>query len=476
MRRALGSPVFRSLAIGSSLSLIGVVAQAASRFGSNLIIGRVGGPASLGLIASALATAQLLCLCWPSALASAASRFLRESASNVEHLEVTTHVGRRAGQSCLLLSGAAGAWWLLSRAASPIDAAMVALAGLAVCSYTVGRGVQYGEGRVGRNAKLEVLLGLSSLTGVAILTAVGLRGLVLLLPMVMVYLAYAVVTWPTLRLSRASASVARRIDTYVALGTVGTLSSAGMAQAAVLMARHTAGVRGAGLFASASMLTTPVTLLLSALSLMALPMLAARRRVGEESMVRLIDALSRGIAVTMIPLVGVLSIQTPTLTHLVWGAQFAGSSVLLTLLLFAVLAGALAMPSFTALMLCEGRVMRKAVASGVLAAGVGIAAWLIVVPVLGLVGVAIGYLLASVTTSWLGITMASRRFSLRWRGFAVRTIIALGAAGSLAGAAAVLPEPNTLVTMLGSVAIVVICTVVYRREIAALIALARNSR
>ena len=63
-----------------SLSTLGVLFQSLVRFGTNAIVGRIGGPAVLGNFASAISTAQLLTLLWPSTTASAASNFIARGA------------------------------------------------------------------------------------------------------------------------------------------------------------------------------------------------------------------------------------------------------------------------------------------------------------------------------------------------------------------------------------------------------------
>src|ERR1035437_10779998 len=100
----------------SSWSTLGVLFQSLVRFGTNAIVGRIGGPAVLGEVASAISTATLLSLLGPSATGSAASKFIARSrgkANPDEARVVAAHLATRTLQAALLLSLAAFPIWIV---------------------------------------------------------------------------------------------------------------------------------------------------------------------------------------------------------------------------------------------------------------------------------------------------------------------------------------------------------------------------
>lgn len=469
------------LVVGSFLSLAGLLAQAGSRFGVNLVIGRLCGPLALGATASALAAAQFLALCWPSASSSAASRFLARAIAEgdeEQRLQINGHLRRRTIQSSLLLALLGSLWWWRTQPGLSGEAGLVGVLVLAFCLYTFGKGVQYGEGRVSRVAWLETVVGLGSLAGVAALATAGVRNLYLLTPLAVGYLIYGVVTAPREGSRGLGAAKRREVDTFVALTTVGTLSNAGIAAAAVLVAHGVAGDRGAGLYSAASVVTAPTALLLQALSLVFLPTLAATLAKGPEAHSLLqakVHDFTRVIAVTMIPATGVLVFLRGELISVVWGARYADAAPVMPILLFAGLSTALAMPSVTALMVSHTRDVRAVIGAGVVAAVLGVAFWFLTAGTYGIAAVAWGYFLTCALTAAACIWLARHRLGLRSRGLAMKCSVVLGAMVAL-WAYQDASGSGTGLSFALALTVLVICAAVFRTDLRQALDFARDAR
>src|SRR3954469_17933400 len=72
----LDQPTVGSLRARGVLSTIGIGVQGLLRFTISVIVGRVGGPAVLGVVNSAISGALFLSLLWPASSGAAASKFV----------------------------------------------------------------------------------------------------------------------------------------------------------------------------------------------------------------------------------------------------------------------------------------------------------------------------------------------------------------------------------------------------------------
>lgn len=105
-----------SMARRGTLGMLGVLAQGGVRFLTNILVGRLGGPAVLATVASAASTAQLLSLVGPTTTGSAAAKFLAQARGRAESGEiaaVAAHLAHRTVQTAVALAAVAAPLWVL---------------------------------------------------------------------------------------------------------------------------------------------------------------------------------------------------------------------------------------------------------------------------------------------------------------------------------------------------------------------------
>lgn len=491
MIRAVLRPVDVYAARGASVggrglvSVVGLAAQGLIRFAVLFVIGRFGGPAVLGVVATAMATAALLILVWPTTSGQAASRFVaraRGRGNAGEIAAVLAHLGRRFVQATALLAVAAVvAWWLLDggdpTAAGPAGGLAVAayLIGLAGQAYT--RGVHYGCGAVTRVVTWDVATSLVGLAGVVGLLAAGRRDVWLLAPVAALLLVLTAGCWPWGAASRLGAqpgtALRRELDGFVLFGSVGTLASAGLVQLSLLAARQAGDAAGAGQYAAATALANPLTLLSGAMSLVLYPTMAeafGRRDRGAVS--SQLDRGTRGLLVVVAPLVAVIVVLSPQVVAVVWGSAYGETARLLPVVLTAVLASMVAVPSVNALT-ADDEVPGIRRISLVSLVGLVVAAlvWVLVVPRLGVFGVALGYAAGVLAIAGYAVAHQWRAWRMRWVGPVARAAALGGAVGVVL---AVVPAAATAGRCLAAAALVAAWVLLARRDLGIWTALLRR--
>jgi O-antigen/teichoic acid export membrane protein len=428
-------PSTDGLARRALLSLIGLSANGSARLITAVLIGRLGGPGLLGATQSAMSLAQLLALAWPSSAGSAASRFVagaRGRGNVSEAAAVASFLLKRIAIVGVSL-GVIGVmlWWGLGFG-SLYGGLIVAALTIAYSFYSVARGVQLGAGQVRRSATLDVVGAGVAVIGVGSLLLVGVRSLILLLPLATSYLLYALFTRIPRAAPRLDRSVRREISLFVVLGIVGTIASAGFLQLSVLVIRASGGRELAGQYAAALALATPLSMLAASVSLSLFPMLAEAAARGDIAAVR--DQTTRSTAsltALMLCFIGPVALMGKPLVVLLWGEEFLVAGEMVALLLVAVLLNTVSVPSVNALTSGSSNGMAISAATSVTGLLVGCAAWVVLVPSSPVVGVPIGYLVGVFVISSTPVVIVWRRdqhvWSHLWGRFAIG-LIALGAA------------------------------------------------
>ena len=292
--------------------------------------------------------------------------------------------------------------------------------------YSFTRGLQFGAGQIARATSWDVASGAIGLCGVASALHIGLRGAPVLLPMGGAYLLYTVGNWPRSH-GRSPARLQRReLDAFVAMGVVGTLASGGFLQLSILVARMTGGQSGAGMYAASLTLATPGALIASSLTLILFPNLASAWGAGEADRFRdQTDKATRFLALIMVGIFGGLALASELLVHLAWGSEYQAAVSILPILLFAVCANTLSVSCVSAITTRSINGMALSMSSSVFGLTLGLLSWAILVPRMGLIGVAYGYLFGVLTISLLPIALVWIRDQHRWSRLYLR--VALGA-------------------------------------------------
>lgn len=420
-----------------ALSLLGVMAQGGVRFGTNLLIGRLGGPSALGLTSSAVAIAQLASLCGPTTAGAAASKFVARADGQgdaAEALGVAKHVTRITIATAIVAGLAAALLWHGDAQSLWWQRAVVFTLVLGYSGYALARGVQFGAGRIRRSTVWDLSTATLAVAGVAFVMLANLHPLIALVPVASSLLLYTLSGWFRGPGRSLTQEAVREIRTFVLLGVVGTASSAGLLQGSILVARSVGGLTGAGEYASAMALATPASLIGSSVSLALFPsMSVAYGRGDTQALLRMTDSAFRTLT-SFVPLAFIpLVVCAPSIQVLVWGDAFAREPMVLPVLLLACMANVLGVTANNFLTSRGGRGMRASTIIGLVGASTGVLYWVLNAQSAGIVDVAVGYLLAATVIWLLPIALVSRTAGFRW---SRRTLEVVVVSGITLGAAA----------------------------------------
>lgn len=429
------APSSTSIVHRGALGMAGVLFQGMSRFLTNLIIGRIGGPVVLGTVATALSTAQLLSLLWPSSTGSAASKFVARARGKEDFEEasaVAAHLGKRTLQATLILACAAIPTWMTLDRGNLIGGLYVATLVVGYSGSSFTRGLAFGSSQVLRVTKWDVLTSSLGIAGVLVSLYFGARGLLLLMPLAAAALLFTAVCWPWGAHGRLPPALRREIDVFVALATAGTLTSAGFLQVSMIAARLAGGREGAGQYAAALALATPLSIVAGSLSLVLYPSMSEAYGRGDHAgFRRQTDQATRFLALVMVAVIGALVLCSRSVISLIWGTDYAEAGTLFPVLLAAILATTLGVPSVNSLTSKAQAGMLITTSASVLGLVVGVATWVLAAPHFGVVGVAIGYLTGAAITSGIAFASAWRQERQPWLGLVARIGTALAALGAL---------------------------------------------
>lgn len=426
---SLDSPARTTMVRRGMLSTVGVAVQGVARFVMNVLVGRIGGPAVLGSVASAISTAQLFSLLWPTTTGSAASKFVAQSrgrADGAEASAVAAHLAKRTVQSGLLLAIAAVPVWTLVDHGGWAGAGAVSMLILGYSGYNFTRGLQYGAGQVPRATGWDVTTAVLGLVGVVVALVVGVRGVLVVLPLALSYIIFAIAGWPWGARGKPAHALRREMDAFVALGVVGTVASAGFLQLSMIVARLTDGVANAGQYAAALALATPPSLLAMSLSLVLFPSMAeAWGRKDLTAFKRQTDRATRALVTIMTTIFGPIALCGSLIVTVIWGDRYGHAAVLLPILLLAILANTMGVACTNSLTSRSHRGMVTSTISSLVGMAFGTLVWAVLAPRWGTVGVAIGYLAGTMVIAGIPITIVWRRDGHHWSSLAVRTAVGI---------------------------------------------------
>ncbi|MGX7824007.1 lipopolysaccharide biosynthesis protein [Actinokineospora sp. 24-640] len=444
----LDAPVGTSLARGGVFSTVGLLAQGILRFATALLVGHIAGDAALGVVATAIATATILALLWPTTTGSAASKFLaraRGAGDAGEIRAIAAHLRSRTLVTAVLLGLASMPAWVLIDGGSWAGAVSVGALTIAYSGYSFTRGVQFGAGQVPRATAWDLVSVVVGLAGLVGLLVAGVSGPALVVPLVLAYGLYTVAGWPYGVSGRPAPQRRRELDGFVALGVVGTLASTGFLQFSQITATLVGGVEQAGVYAAALSLATPASMLAASLSLVLLPSMAEAWGRGDHTAFHAqTDQATRALAVVMVAIFGSVIVGSRLLVEVVWSAKFAAAQDLLPVLVLAVLATNLAVASVNSLSTRSQRGMRVTTVASVLGLVVGAVVWLFVTPSMGLGGVALGYLCGTVVVAVIPTVLAWRTGGHQWGVLFGKVALGLAVVGGIAVAQRVADLPLLL--------------------------------
>jgi putative peptidoglycan lipid II flippase len=401
--------------------------QGVVRFLYSLLIGRVSGSAVLGEASAPVSLALFMSLLWPTATGTAAAKFvaIARGAQRPDEIEaVGHHLARRTVQSSVVLAGCAV---LLARTLLDLDWAAAAMTGalvIAYSGYAFTRGLQFGAGQVPRATFWDVTSALLSIV-VLVLVVTSHSVAVLLLPLVIGYGLYTLANWPRRATVPITSALRREIDGFVLLAVIGTLASTGFLQISNVLARAANSPHEAGLYAAALSLATPASLISRSFSLVLFPSMSeAHGRQDRASLRAQTDLGTRALVVIMVATFGVIVILSRVVLQGFYGDEFAAAGTVLPVMLVAVLFGTVVVAGVNYLTSSSQQGMRISASTSVIGMIIGCVAWAVLVPMYGVNGVAIGYLIGSVFIAVPPLVIVWRRERHHWTALAVRFVLA----------------------------------------------------
>lgn len=398
------------------MSTVGLVAQSAAKFITNWLSGIIGGPLLLGAVAVAMSTAQLLSLLGPTPLGAAASKYLglaagaadldrsRASAAHLRGLSVLTTIP-------LSVAGAL-VWWRVYDG-DALESVTVGLVVAGLSGYAVARGLFFGHRNIDTAGRWDLVTALTGVAGSGLLLALGVRSVVVLLPLALAWLLYTWAGWPRGARGRPVPELARDINGFTAFTTMGGLTSAGFVQASLLAAHNWGGQEGAGQYSAAFNLAAPLSIMVGAASQVLYPSMAEALGSGNRESFRNQLAWSTRVVLALMGLaIGALAVASPVVIAVVWGERFASAATILPVMLLGVLLTSVAVPAVNALSSESAKGARACAIYSLIGGVLGIAVWLAAAPSHGVIGVAAGYVVAAGTTALLSLLHASHLFGM----------------------------------------------------------------
>lgn len=439
-----------TIAQRGALSMAGLLAQGGLRFATSWLIGVIAGKVVLGTVAAAMSMGTLLALLWPTTTGSAASKYIaraRGAEDPVELHAVTSHFRRRALQSGIVLSLLAFPLWATIGGGRWSEAWAVSAFTAAYAGYTFTRGVQFGTGQVARATLWDIGCAAMGLVVLVTMLVLGVRGPALLGALALSYAAYALGGLPrgVDRSAALSGALRRELDQVVLLGVAGSIASTGFLQIAMIVAKNLDTAQ-AGQFAAAMTTATPASLLAASLSLVLFPALAEAWGRGDKAQFRAqTDQATRVLVLAMVSVFGSI-ILCSRLVMSLWGSKFDAETLVFPVLLLAILASNIATASVNALATRSKNLMQLSSAASLVGLAVGAVVWVVVIPALGIVGIAVGYLAGTLVSALVPVLTEWRIGGHQWGrllGRAVLGLVLLGALflGERAAALPVLAEP-----------------------------------
>lgn len=430
----LNNPAGTSTARKGLFSLVTIGLQGGTRFASNWLVGQVAGKLVLGVVANATALAFLLNTFWPSSAQGAASKFIaraRGKGDDAEVHAVARHVGVRVLQVLAVLSPVAPVVWHLQYGRPVWEGLCVSAMLIAVASSQFARGVHFGAGQIARGTRADVVTSVVGLAGTGLLLAVGVRDILLTLPLTIAMAVYALLCWPWTAHGRPERALRSEIDKFVTFAALGSIASAGMLQVSQLTAGSIS-PEAAGDYAPALQLVTPLAIVASALTMVLFPAMAEAQGARDlDRLRRTTDLATRGFVAVLVPVFGAMAIASRPLIDLVWVGKYPDSAQLMPAFCVALLLQNVASPAIGSITSGPHRNMWYSLLLSWAGFGTAVAGWALLVPRYQNVGVALGYAAGAGVTALSLIAVAWRMNGQRWGGLLAWLLTAVAALSAI---------------------------------------------
>lgn len=402
----------------SLMAMAGVLAQGGFRVALTIVIGRFGGAVVLGQASGLLSGAQFLTLLGPTSLSATLTRHVATLSSDSAHRHmqagVIRHVRRRMIQFAMAILVAIPLVWGVLLDRQPTELVLLASLTLGLAGYGLTKAHLLGFRRIARSSVLEILTAALGLLAAVALGKIGIRDANLLWPAALAAFVFAGLAWQRApEPSLLDKKMRQELDRFAVLGVMGTLVSAGFMYGSVIVSSEVVGGEDAGHYAAALALATPLTVVTTSIGLVLFPEFARVHHDPSKTRI-LLTRVVRMFAITVAPIVWLLMFFAVGIPVLVWGSDFAESSILLPALLGAMLMNGIGMPGSQALTASGVAGMGDSVRIGVAGLVTGLGVWLVGIPSMGVFAITIGYTIGTFITSAVPLLVVSRRLSIPW--------------------------------------------------------------
>ncbi len=401
------------------LSMVTIGLQGGTRFASNWLISIFAGKVVFGLVATASALAFYLNTFWPSSAQSAASKFIaraRGKGDDAQIYAVARHLGVRVLQVTAVLAGIAPAVWALYYGRPVWEGLCISAMLITVGTSQFARGIHFGAGQVARGTRIDVVTSVIGVGATAVLLAAGVHNMLLTLPLTLAMGVYTLLCWPWTAHGRPERALRSEIDKFVTFGALGSMASAGMLQVSQLAAGSIS-TAAAGEYAPALNTVTPLSIIAGAMTLVLFPSMAEAQGAGDaERLRRTTDLATRGFIAALVPIFGAMAIAARPIMDLLWVGRYPESGRLLPAFCLALLLQNVASPAIGSITSGPQRNMWYSMLLSWAGFGTALGCWAILMPRLGILGIAVGYLAGAAVTSLSLMALAWRFNGQRWAG------------------------------------------------------------
>lgn len=385
-----------SLRQSALLTLVGSILQGGTRFLINAIIARVGGPGVLAVTASILSTGQLLSYLWPSSASTAMTAFVSKANASKGGTPPPSAFAAVITRNTLAITTAisvVAAVILLGSGHTGTHVALTTVLFVALALYALSRGWLYGSGRVKRSFIWDAASAATTILSLAFLVLIGVRGPLLIGSFVPGLLIFALANRPPSRSPANPGAIRREVMAFVLTAALGSVAGAGFLQLSMITASTAFSGDTAGEYAAAFILTTPMTLATQAFTQALLPKIAHASSSSREASAAMWVSASNKLAASIACLYIPLCLAAPWITHLLFGPSYEHAHQVVPLLACALFINGAATPSITYLIVSSATGQRTATLWSWVGALSGSTSWIVLVPSLGIRGVAAGYLI-----------------------------------------------------------------------------------
>ncbi|RRD49035.1 lipopolysaccharide biosynthesis protein [Arachnia propionica] len=428
----LNAPAGTSGAKRGLLSVVTLGLQGGTRFASNWLIASFAGKVVFGTVAVATSLAFLLHTFWPSSTQSAASKFVaraRGKEDDVEVHAVARQLSLRVVQVTAFLAVVSVIAWVVLFQGQWWEGLCVAAILVTVCTSQYARGIHFGADQVARGTRVDIIASVVGIAATGVLLALGVRNMLLTLPLSLSLGVYSLLCWPWTAHGRPERALRSEIDKFVTFSAIGSVASAGMLQMSQLVTKQF-GEATSGIYGVALQLVTPMSLITTALIMVFYPGLAKAHGAGDhETLRRHTDMATRGFVAVLVAFFGGVAIAARPVIHVVYSAvsgrhDYAPAAILIPVFCLALLVNNVATPSVSAITAGEHKYMwypMLASQGGLLCA---VIVWFTVVPHIGVFAVAAGYAFGAIVCACFLYAVAWRLTGQKWVDVSVQMVVA----------------------------------------------------